>query len=44
LLSEFEAKFAQQQKQIETLSARVQKLSEQVELSRSMPQLADNSR
>jgi len=42
--SEFEAKFAQQQKQIETLSAGVQTLREQVELSRSMAQLADYSR
>ena len=33
--SEFEAKFAQQQKQIETLTAGMQEISEQLQLSRS---------
>ena len=33
--SEFEAKFARQQKQIETLTAGMQKISEQLQLSHS---------
>jgi len=33
--SEFEAKFGQQQKQIETLTAGMQEISEQLQLSRS---------
>ena len=33
--SEFEAKFAQQQKQIETLTAGMQEISEQLQLNRS---------
>jgi hypothetical protein len=40
--SEFEAKFAQQQKQIEVLTATVQKMSDQVALSKPAPQLVAN--
>jgi hypothetical protein len=40
--SEFETKFAQQQKQIEVLTATVQKASDQVALSKPAPQLVAN--
>jgi septal ring factor EnvC (AmiA/AmiB activator) len=40
--SEFEAEFAQQQKQIEVLTATVQKMSDQVALSKPAPQLVAN--
>jgi hypothetical protein len=39
---QFEAKFAQQQKQIEALTATVQKVSDQVGLSKPTPQLGAN--
>jgi hypothetical protein len=39
---EFHAKFAQQQKQIEALSATVQKVSDQMELAKPAPQLVAN--
>jgi len=39
---EFHAKFAQQQKQIETLTATVRKVSDQVALSKPAPQLVAN--
>jgi len=39
---EFHAKFAQQQKQIEALTATVQKVCERVELSKPAPQLVAN--
>jgi uncharacterized coiled-coil protein SlyX len=39
----FEAKFAQQEKQIEALTATVQKVSDRLELSKTAPQMvADN--
>ena len=38
----FEAKIAQQQKQIEALTATVQKVSDQVALSKPAPQLVAN--
>jgi len=40
----FEATFAQQQKQIESLAATVQKVSDQVALSKPAPQLVANAR
>jgi len=39
---DFESKFAQQQKQIEALTATVRKVSERVELSAPAPQIAAN--
>jgi septal ring factor EnvC (AmiA/AmiB activator) len=39
---DFESKFANQQKQIETLAATVQKVSDQVALSKPAPQLVAN--
>ena len=39
---EFKAKFAQQQKQIEALTATVQKVSDQIALSKPAPQLVAN--
>ncbi len=39
---QFEAKFAQQEKQIEALTATVQKMSDQVALSKPTPQLVAN--
>jgi cell division protein FtsB len=39
---DFEDKIAQQQKQIETLTATVQKVSDQVALSKPAPQLVAN--
>src|SRR5438874_10376922 len=39
---EFHAKFAQQQKQIEALTATVQKVSDQIALSKPAPQLVAN--
>jgi len=41
-VAEQQAKFAQQQKQIEALTATVRKVSEQVELSAPAPQMAAN--
>ena len=38
----FHAKFAQQQKQIEALTATVQKVSDQIALSKRAPQLVAN--
>jgi len=42
LTKDFESKFAQQQKQIEALTAGLQKVSAQVEMSRPAPQVVDN--
>jgi len=39
---QFEEKFAQQQKQIEALTATVQKVSEKLELTKAAPQLVTN--
>jgi hypothetical protein len=39
---DFESKFAQQQKQIEALTATVQKVGDQVALSKAVPQLTAN--
>jgi len=39
---DFESKFAQQQKQIEALTATVQKVSDQIALSKPAPQLVIN--
>jgi len=39
---DFESKLAEQQKQIEALTAGLQKLSAQVEMSRPAPQVVDN--
>jgi hypothetical protein len=39
---EFHTKFAQQQKQIEALTATVQKVSNQIALSKTAPQLVAN--
>ena len=43
-VQELKGTIAQQQKQIESLAAGLQKVSEQSELSRSTPQLVDNAR
>ena len=40
----FEAKIAQQQKQIEALTASVQKVSEKIELNKTTPQLVADRR
>jgi len=42
LTKDFESKFAQQQKQIEALTAGLQKVSAQFEMSRPAPQVVDN--
>ena len=42
LTKDFESKFAQQQKQIEALTAGLQKVSAQVEMRRPAPQVVDN--
>jgi hypothetical protein len=42
LTKDFESKFAQQQKQIEALTAGLQTVSAQVEMSRPAPQVVDN--
>jgi len=42
LKQEFESKFATQQKQIERLTASLQKVSAQVEMNRPAPQVVDN--
>jgi len=42
-MQEQEAIIAKQQKQIDALTAGLQKVSEQIELSRSTPQLVDNA-
>jgi hypothetical protein len=42
--SEFEAKFAQQQKQIETLTAAVRNVSEQIEVCKPAPQCLASGR
>ena len=39
---DFESKFAKQQKQIEALTATVQKVSEKLELAKAAPQLVTN--
>jgi hypothetical protein len=39
---QFEGKFAQQQKQIDALTATVQKVSDQIALSKPAPQLVTN--
>jgi hypothetical protein len=43
LKNDFESKIAQQQKQIEALTAGLQKVSAQVEMSRSAPQVVNNN-